>query len=75
MEKISLDDIRLFVAVVQAGSLSRASELTGIPVSRLSRRLTELETALGTNADSTAGNSATSMGKPAVCTSSTMSNR
>lgn len=48
MEKISLDDIRLFVAVVQAGSLSRASELTGIPVSRLSRRLTELETALGT---------------------------
>lgn len=48
MEKISLDDIRLFVAVVQAGSLSQASALTGVPVSRLSRRLTELENALGT---------------------------
>ena len=48
MKKVSLDDIRLLVMVVQAGSLSRAAELTGIPVSRLSRRLTELETALGT---------------------------
>lgn len=48
MKHVSLDDIRLFVAVVQAGSLSQASELTGIPVSRLSRRLTQLEHALGT---------------------------
>ena len=48
MKKVSLDDIRLLVMVVQAGSLSRAAELTGIPVSRLSRRLTELESALGT---------------------------
>ena len=48
MKKASLDDMSLFVAVVQAGSLSQAAELTGIPVSRLSRRLTELERALGT---------------------------
>ena len=48
MDKISLDDMRLFVSVVQSGSLSHASELTGIPVSRLSRRLTQLELALGT---------------------------
>lgn len=48
MHHISLDDIRLFVAVVQSGSLTSASELTGIPVSRLSRRLTALEQDLGT---------------------------
>lgn len=48
MDKISLDDMRLFVAVVQSGSLSHASELTGVPVSRLSRRLTQLEQSLGT---------------------------
>lgn len=48
MEQISLDDMRLFVAVVQAGSLSHAQELTHIPVSKLSRRLTRLEHALGT---------------------------
>lgn len=48
MEQISLDDMRLFVAVVQAGSLSHAQELTTIPVSKLSRRLTRLEQALGT---------------------------
>lgn len=48
MNDVSLDDIRLFVAVVQAGSLSQAAELTGIPISRLSRRLTQLEKTLGT---------------------------
>lgn len=48
MEQISLDDMRLFVAVVQAGSLSHAQELTQIPVSKLSRRLTRLEQSLGT---------------------------
>lgn len=48
MEQISLDDMRLFVAVVQAGSLSHASDLTKIPVSKLSRRLTRLEQELGT---------------------------
>lgn len=48
MSRISLDDIRLFVSVVQAGSLSAASDLTGVPASRLSRRLTQLENSLGT---------------------------
>lgn len=48
MSQISLDDIRLFVSVVQAGSLSAASDLTGVPASRLSRRLTQLENSLGT---------------------------
>lgn len=48
MNQISLDDMRLFVAVVQSGSLSTASALTGVPISRLSRRLTALEKALGT---------------------------
>ncbi|ABR74514.1 LysR family transcriptional regulator [Actinobacillus succinogenes] len=47
MEKVSLDDMRLFVSVVQAGSLHLASELTGVPISRLSRRMTQLERALG----------------------------
>lgn len=47
MEKVNLDDMRLFVSVVQAGSLHLASELTGVPVSRLSRRMTQLERALG----------------------------
>ncbi len=47
MEKVSLDDMRLFVSVVQAGSLHLASELTGVPISRLSRRMTQLEQALG----------------------------
>ena len=48
MQNISLDDMRLFVAVVQSGSLTTASELTGVPISRLSRRVTALEKALGT---------------------------
>ncbi|MGR6980516.1 LysR family transcriptional regulator [Testudinibacter sp. P27/CKL/0425] len=47
MERIDLNDMRFFVATVQAGSLSRAAELLHLPKSRLSRRLTELETALG----------------------------
>ncbi|SMB79443.1 DNA-binding transcriptional regulator, LysR family [Pasteurella testudinis DSM 23072] len=47
MERIDLNDMRFFVATVQAGSLSRAAELLNLPKSRLSRRLTELETALG----------------------------
>ncbi|WP_404933104.1 LysR family transcriptional regulator [Moraxella catarrhalis] len=40
--------MRLFVSMVQAGSLSSVSELTGIAVSKLSRRLTHLENTLGT---------------------------
>lgn len=48
MNHIDLNDIKLFVSTIQAGSLSRAAELMNIPKSRLSRRLTELEKALGT---------------------------
>ncbi|TCJ94022.1 DNA-binding transcriptional LysR family regulator [Volucribacter psittacicida] len=47
-QQIDLNDMRLFVAVVRAGSLSKASEWLHIPKSRLSRRLTELEQQLGT---------------------------
>ncbi len=48
IQKIDLNDMRLFVSVVQAGSLTRASELLDIPKSHLSRHLTELEKNLGT---------------------------
>lgn len=48
VKALNLEDLRLFVAIVQAGSLSRASQLTGVAVSRLSRRLTALEGTLGT---------------------------
>ncbi|MDG6895348.1 LysR family transcriptional regulator [Volucribacter amazonae] len=44
---VDLNDIRLFVGVVQAGSLSQAEILLNIPKSRLSRRLTQLEQSLG----------------------------
>lgn len=37
---------KLFIAVVQAGSLSSASEKTGIPISTLSRKMNELEQSL-----------------------------
>lgn len=46
--KVDLNDMKLFVSVVQVGSLTKASDLLNLPKSRLSRRLTELETALGT---------------------------
>ncbi len=45
--KVDLNDMRLFVSVVQAGSLTRASELLNIPKSHISRHLTELENSLG----------------------------
>lgn len=48
IQKIDLNDMRLFVSVVQAGSLTRAAELLNIPKSHISRHLTELETSLGT---------------------------
>lgn len=47
-KKVDLNDIKLFVSVVQAGSLTRASELLDIPKSHLSRHLTDLEQSLGT---------------------------
>lgn len=48
IKKVDLNDIKLFVSVVQAGSLTRASELLDIPKSHISRHLTELENSLGT---------------------------
>ncbi|WP_373741753.1 LysR family transcriptional regulator [Neisseria sp.] len=45
---MDLNDIRLFVAVVQAGSFSKAADLANIPKSRLSRRISRLEADLGT---------------------------
>lgn len=47
MERTDLNDIALFAATVQAGSLSRAAEQLCLPKSRLSRRLTVLEESLG----------------------------
>lgn len=47
MERTDLNDIALFAATVQAGSLSRAAEQLCLPKSRLSRRLTALEESLG----------------------------
>ena len=46
--QVDLNNMRLFVSVVQAGSLTKAAELLNIPKSHLSRNLTELETSLGT---------------------------
>jgi len=41
------NDLILFAHVVSAGSFTRASDLTGVPKSTLSRRLTDLEHELG----------------------------
>lgn len=46
-ESISLDDLNLFINVVKAGSLTKASESMSIPVPTVSRRLTQLEEAVG----------------------------
>ena len=43
----TVDDLTLFVEIVEAGSLSAASRKTGIPKSRLSRRIGDLENQLG----------------------------
>ena len=42
----SLDDLRLFRLVASLGSYTRAAELSGIPLSTLSRRIAALESAL-----------------------------
>ena len=47
MERTDLNDIALFAATVQAGSLSCAAKQLCLPKSRLSRRLTALEESLG----------------------------
>lgn len=41
------NDLILFAHVIDAGSFTRASELTGLPKSTLSRRLSDLENELG----------------------------
>ncbi|WP_145513673.1 LysR family transcriptional regulator [Yersinia massiliensis] len=46
-DKISLDDLNLFVSVVGAGSLTKVSETADIPLPTLSRRLTKLEQCIG----------------------------
>jgi DNA-binding transcriptional LysR family regulator len=43
----TIDDLMLLIAVIDAGGFSEASRRTGIPKSRLSRRISELETRLG----------------------------
>jgi len=45
--KLYANDLILFFHVAEAGSFTRASDLTGLPKSTLSRRLTELENAFG----------------------------
>jgi DNA-binding transcriptional LysR family regulator len=42
-----LNDLSLFAQVVQHGSFSAASRATGVPKSRLSRRIAQLERDLG----------------------------
>ena len=41
--KLSLDEMATFVEVVDAGSFSAASESSGIPISTISRRISDLE--------------------------------
>src|SRR3546814_12685976 len=43
----SLDDIALFVEVARRKNFSRAAESSGVPVSTLSRRISELERYIG----------------------------
>lgn len=43
----TVDDLTLLVEIIEAGSLSAASRKTGIPKSRLSRRISDLESQLG----------------------------
>src|SRR5690606_3334029 len=45
--KLYANDLILFAHVIDAGSFTRAAELTGLPKSTLSRRLSELEDQLG----------------------------
>jgi len=45
--KLYANDLILFAHVIDAGSFTRASDLTGLPKSTLSRRISELEDELG----------------------------
>ncbi|AKG08579.1 transcriptional regulator [Moraxella bovoculi] len=40
---MNLNTLHLFVAIVQTGSLSKASERTGVPIATISRQIAELE--------------------------------
>lgn len=40
---MDLNAVRIFVAVLQAGSLTQASERLNIPIATLSRKISELE--------------------------------
>lgn len=42
-----LDDLALFIAIVEAGSLNAAAEKEGLPTATVTRRLQKLESALG----------------------------
>lgn len=44
---IKFSDLEIFIAIVEAGSISRAAENLGAPKSRISRHLKELEESLG----------------------------
>ena len=44
---MDVNDVLVFVKVVQAGSFSRAAKILGMPVSTVSRRVAELEDELG----------------------------
>ncbi|MFP3349914.1 LysR family transcriptional regulator [Pseudoalteromonas sp. SIMBA_153] len=46
--KLSLDEMATFVEVVNCGNFSKAAEKTGIPVSTISRRISDLEQRLKT---------------------------
>lgn len=43
---MNLNALRLFVAVVQDGSLSKTSEKLGVPIATISRQISELEKSL-----------------------------
>jgi DNA-binding transcriptional LysR family regulator len=47
--RLSTDALLLFYDVVNAGSINKAAALLGLPKSSISRRLTELESKLGSN--------------------------
>lgn len=40
---MNLNTLRLFVAIVQHGSLSKASERTGVPIATINCQISELE--------------------------------
>ena len=44
---MDLNAVRIFVAVLQAGSLTQASERLNIPIATLSRKISELEKQVG----------------------------